>query len=114
MHIFDIKPNSLQSKWDQQSQLYQKRFRQLDEEKIGFYNKMNTIAREQKEAADKLKPHGRLYLSWGVLWSPWPVGGGAGLMYQTKYNFQYGAKVYYGRNGTTVETSMHFPLSIRF
>lgn len=105
--------NSLQNNWDKQSQLYQNRFKQLEQEKLGFYNKINTLAKEGKEAADKLKPHGKLYLSWGVMWSPWPIAGGAGLMYQTKYSFQYGVKFYYGNKGTIVETSMHFPLSIK-
>lgn len=106
--------NNLQIKWDRQDQLYQKRFKQLEAEKLGFYNKVNTLAKEQKEVVDKLKPHGKLYLSWSVLWAPWPIAGGAGLMYQTKYSFQYGVKVYYGNNGSIFETSMHFPLSIRF
>lgn len=105
--------NSLQSNWDKQNQLYQNRFKQLEQEKLGFYNKINSLAKEGKEAADKLKPHGKLYLSWGVMWSPWPIAGGAGLMYQTKYSFQYGVKFYYGNKGTIVETSMHFPLSIK-
>lgn len=106
--------NNFQKKLDEQNAIYQKRFKQLDAEKLGFYNKMQSFAAQAKEATDKLKPHGRLYLSWGVLWSPWPVGAGGGLMYQTKYNFQYGLKAYYGKGGTTVETSMHFPLSIKF
>lgn len=105
--------SNLQNNWDKQSQLYQNRFKQLEQEKLGFYNKINTLAKEGKEAADKLKPHGKLYLSWGVMWSPWPIAGGAGLMYQTKYAFQYGVKFYYGDKGTIVETSMHFPLSIK-
>lgn len=106
--------NALQDKQDKQNQLYQNRFKQLEQEKLGFFNKINSLAKEGKEAADKLKPHGKLYLSWGVLWSRWPIAGGAGLMYQTKYSFQYGAKVYYSDRGTIVETSMHFPLSIKF
>jgi hypothetical protein len=105
--------NNLGKKWDNQSQLYEKRFKQLNDEKLGFYNKINSLAKDAKEATDKLKPHGRLYLSWGVLWSPWPIAAGAGVMYQTKSYFQYGAKIYYGNRGTIVETSMHFPLSIK-
>jgi hypothetical protein len=105
--------NHLAKKWEDQTQVYDKRFKQLNEEKLGFYNKINSLAKEAKEATDKLKPHGRLYLSWGVLWSPWPIAAGGGLMYQTKYSFQYGLSVYYGNTGTIVETSMHFPLSIK-
>lgn len=105
--------NKLGLKWESQVQLYEKRFKQLNEEKLGFYNRINSLAKEAKDATDKLKPHGRLYLSWGVLWSPWPVAAGAGIMYQTKSYFQYGAKIYYGNRGTIVETTMNFPLSIK-
>ena len=105
--------NALQYKLKQQDGLYQSRFKQLNEEKLGFYNKMNALAKQQKEVADKFKPHGRLYLSWGVLWSPWPIAAGAGIMYQTKHYFQYGATIYYGDRGTIVGTTMHFPLSIK-
>lgn len=106
--------NSLQRNWEKQNQLYQNRFKQLEEEKLGFYNKINSLAKEGKDAAAELKPHGKLFLSWSVLWSPWPIAGGAGLMYQTKYSFQYGAKIYYSNRGPIVETSMHFPLSLKF
>lgn len=106
--------DALRKKMDDQGFLYQNRITQLGVEKSSMYNKMQSLATQAKDATDKLKPHGRLYLSWGVLWSPWPVGAGVGLMYQTKRYFQYGAKVYYGNKGTTVETSMHFPLSIKF
>lgn len=106
--------NSLQNKWESQSQLYQNRFKQLEDEKVGFLTKIQSLSSEVKNATDKLEPHGRLYLSWGVLWSPWPSAAGAGFMYQTKKNFIYGAKYYYGNKGGIVETSMHFPLSIKF
>lgn len=106
--------NNLQDKWDKQNQIYLKRFKELDAEKLGFYNKINVLAKEAKDASDKLKPHGRLYLSWGVMWSPWPVAAGAGFMYQNKYNMMYGLKWYYGNQGHMIETSMHFPLSIKF
>src|SRR6478736_182944 len=104
----------LQNKWKQQELTYQNRFKQLEVEQLGFYNKISALTKEQKENAEKLKPHGKLFLSWGVMWSPWPIAGGAGLMYQTKYSFQYGVKFYYGNKGSIVETSMHFPLSIKF
>lgn len=105
--------NNLQNNWDKQNQLYQKRFKQLDEERLGFYNKINSLAKEAKDATDKLNPHGRLYLSWGVIWGPWPKMAGGGFMYQTKYNLQYGLKWYYGNQGHMVETSMYFPFSIK-
>lgn len=67
--------NNLQNSWDKQSQLYQKRFKELDAEKLGFYNKINTLAKAQQEAIDKLKPHGQLYFSWGgVVWPVAPNG----------------------------------------
>lgn len=106
--------NNLQSQWEKQNQLYQKRFKELDQEKLGFYNKINTLAKAQQEAVDKLKPHGRLYLTWGVLWHYLPTAAGAGLMYQNKRNLIWGITCYYGQNGTTIETNIHFPLSLKF
>lgn len=106
--------NKLQDNWDKQNQLYQKRFKELDAEKLGFYNKINSLAKEQQKAADQLKPHGRLYLSGGILWSPVPVGIGAGFMYQNKRNIMWGAKWYYGKYGQTVETEINLPLSFKF
>ena len=105
--------NVLQDKLKNQDGLYQNRFKQLEEEKLGFYNKINSLAQQQKEVADKLKPHSRLYVSWSVLWHSWPMAAGGGIMYQTKSSFQYGLTVYYGNTGTIFATSMHFPLSIK-
>lgn len=104
----------LQDKLKQQDAFYKGRFKQLNDEKIGFYNRINSLAKQQKEDADKLKPHGRLYVSWAVLWHGWPSYAGAGLLYQTKHNFIYGAKCFYGTNGMLIETTMNFPLSIKF
>jgi hypothetical protein len=106
--------NNLQDKWDKQNQIYLKRFKQLDAEKLGFYNKINALAKEAKDASDKLKPHGRLYLSWEVLFGPWPKMAGGGFMYQTKYNLMYEANWLYGNQGHMVEASIKFPLSIKF
>lgn len=111
--------NKLEDNWNKQSSLYQNRFKKLEEERVGLYNKLTSITAQQKEALDKLKPRGRLYLSWGVLWQPWPVGAGAGLMYQAKNNMVYGLKGYYGiprqekKATTTIETSINFPLSLK-
>lgn len=106
--------NNIQANWDKQTELYQKRFRQLDTEKIDFYNKISALTKQQQDAASKLKPHGTLYLSWGVLWRPWPIGAGGGFMYQNKRNLIYGLKGYYGQGGTTVEMTINFPLSLKF
>lgn len=106
--------NSLQDNWDKQTKIYQNRFKELDTERLGFYNKINSLAKEQQKAIDKLKPHGRLYLSWGVLFQPYPIGAGAGLLYQNKYNLIWGAKYYYTKYGYQVETTINFPLSLRF
>lgn len=105
--------NNLQNNWDKQNQLYQKRFKELDAEKLGFYNKINTLAKAQQDAIDKLKPHGRLYLSTGIIWGPWPKMIGGGILYQNKRNLLLGAKWYYGNQGQMVETSINFPLSLR-
>jgi len=106
--------NSLQNNWDNQNKIYLKRFKELDAEKLGFYNKINALAKEAKDASDKLKPHGRLYLSWDVLFGPWPKMAGGGFMYQTKYNIMYEANWLYGNQGHMVEASIKFPLSIKF
>lgn len=106
--------NKLERKWTDQNRLYDKRFKQLSEEKLGLYNKVNALAKEAKNAADKLQPHGKLYLSWGVLWKPFPWAGGAGLLYQSKYNIIYGAKWYYSSQGHIIETTINFPLSVKF
>lgn len=106
--------NKLQENWDRHEKLYQNRFKEIEVERLRFNNKISTLAKQQQDAIDKLKPHGRLYLSWGVLWSPWPVSVGGGLMYQNKRNLIYGLKWYYGRGGTTIETTLNFPLSLRF
>jgi len=106
--------NNLQSSWDKQTAIYQKRFKELDAEKLGFYNKISTLAKAQQESIDKLKPHGRLYLTWGVLWKYWPTAAGAGLMYQNKRNLIIGATWYYGNQGTIIQTTINFPLSLKF
>ena len=67
-----------------------------------------------KKMQDILKPKGRLYLSWGIIWGPLPKMAGAGLMYQTPRNMILGAKWYYGASGQMVETNVNFPLSLRF
>lgn len=108
----DVK--NLQFANDNQVGLYQKRFKELDEEKLGFTNKITTLLKQQKEYTDKLQPHGRLYLSWGVLWSYWPSAAGAGFMYQNKRNLLWGGMVYYGTSGYTIQTTINFPLSLRF
>lgn len=104
----------LESKQKGQDKIYQNRFKELDQEKLGFYNKINTLAKAQQEAVDKLKPHGRLYLTWGVLWNYWPTAAGAGIMYQNKRNLIWGLTWYYGNKGTTIQTTINFPLSLRF
>jgi len=105
--------NNLQNNWDKQTAIYQKRFKELDAEKLGFYNRINTLAKEQQKVIDQLKPHGRLYLTWGVLWRGLPSAAGAGLMYQNKRNLIWAATWYYGANGTTIQTTINFPLSLK-
>lgn len=105
--------NNLERKWTDQNNLFTKRFKQLEDEKTSFYNKMNSLAKEGKDAADKLTPHGRLYLSWAVVCGPWPKMAGAGFLYQTKYNMMYEANWLYGSQGHMVYASMKFPLSIK-
>lgn len=90
------------------------RIRELETSNMQITSNYKSLLDSTSRFQDKNKPHGRLYLSWGVLWSPWPVAAGAGLMYQNKRNLIWGAKCYYGKGGTTVETSINFPLSLKF
>jgi predicted nuclease with TOPRIM domain len=106
--------NKLEDNWNKQSGLYQNRFKKLEEERVGLYNRIASITAQQKEQLDKLKPRGRLYLSWGVLWQGWPSAAGAGLMYQTPRNMIFGVMGYYGAGKTTIGTTINFPLSLKF
>jgi hypothetical protein len=111
---YKVDINALESSQEKQNQLYQSRFKELELQKNGFINKIASLAEQERDAIDKLKPRGRLYLSWGVLWRPWPVAAGMGLMYQNKRNLIWGLKGYYGQGGTTVETNINIPLSLNF
>lgn len=104
----------IQNSWNKQEALYQKRFKEIEIERLGFNNKIRSLAKQQQEYIDKLKPHGRLYLSWGVLFQPWPKYAGVGLMYQNKRNLIWGAMWYYGDKGHVVQTIINFPLSLKF
>lgn len=105
--------NALEANWRKQNELYQKQFKAIDQERLGFYSKVQTLAQQQQKELDKLKPHGRLYLSWGVLWGFVPKMAGAGLLYQNKHNLLIGATWYYGANGHMLETTLNFPLSFK-
>lgn len=85
----------------------------VERERDDFRSKVDSLTLIQKGSISNIRPKGRLYLSWGVLWSPWPVAAGAGLLYQTTRNVLFGVKGYYGPNKTTVETSINFPLSLK-
>lgn len=108
----DVK--NLQLNNDKQIDLYQQRFKELNAEKLGFTNKITSLLQEQKKYSDKLQPRGRLYLSWGVLFKPWPKYAGAGMMYQNKRNLIIGAMWYYGDAGHMIQTTINFPLSLKF
>ncbi len=63
---------------------------------------------------NSIKPKGKMYLSWGVLWRnyvPWAAG--VGLMYQNKRSVIFGASWYYNSQGTLIQTNIHFPLSFK-
>jgi len=106
--------NNLQDNWDKQNALYQKQFKSQADERLKFLTQIQSLSKEAKTAANKLEPHGKLYLSWGVMFGPWPKMAGGGLMYQTKYNMMYEANWFYGNQGHMVEASLKFPLSIKF
>lgn len=106
--------NNFDRKLKDQTDLFKNRFKQLESEKDSLYFKMNSLANEGKKETDKIKPQGRLYLSWAIVAGPWPKMAGAGFMYQTKYNMMYEANWLYGNQGHMVYASMKFPLSIKF
>lgn len=90
------------------------RIRDLETANVKLTSNYRSLIDSSKRFQDKLKPRGRLYLSWGVLYYPWPKAAGMGLMYQTKRNLIIGGMWYYGTQGHMVETNIHFPLSLRF
>lgn len=90
------------------------RTKEVERERDVYYNQVDSFRKAHEKVASKIEPRGRLYLSWGVLWSPLPVAAGGGLMYQNKRNLIYGLKGYYGKGGTTIETTINFPLSLKF
>lgn len=103
---------------DNQEQIYKGQLNVKD-------NRINHLEKANKEVTSSymaliditkqsVRPKGRMYLSWGVMWGPLPKMAGAGLMYQTPRNMILGAKWYYGAQGHMVETNMNFPLSLRF
>lgn len=89
------------------------RLTQVEKERDAFRFSVDSINNIQKKAINSIKPRGRLYLSWGVLWSYWPTAAGGGLMYQTPRNMIFGLKGYYGAGKTTIETTINFPLSLK-
>lgn len=90
------------------------RIKDLETANVKLTSNYRSLIDSSKRFQDKLKPRGRLYLSWGVLWSALPQYAGAGLMYQTKRNLIIGGMCYYGTQGYLIETNIHFPLSLRF
>ena len=105
--------NDWSKKYERETSLLQNRISKVESERDVFHHKVDSFATVQKTAVNKIKQRGRLYLSWGVLYQPWPKYAGAGFMYQTKNNMIYGAKWYYGTGGQVVETTINFPLSLR-
>lgn len=105
---------------DNQEQIYKSKL-SVKDNSINYLEKANKVLTSSykslidsaKKVQDVLKPRGRLYLSWSVLWRPWPIAAGGGLMYQNRRNLIFGLRGYYGPDGTTVETSMNFPLSFK-
>ena len=91
------------------------RIRDLETANVKLTSNYRSLIDSSKQFQDKIKPRGRLYLSWGVLWKDYvPWAAGAGLMYQTKRNLIIGASWYYNSQGHMVQTNIHFPLSLRF
>lgn len=108
------------SEKDKQEQLYKgqlnlkdNRIRSLESSNNSLTRSYSSLLDSSKRFQDTFAPRGRLYLSWGVLFAPWPQSAGAGLMYQDKRNVIFGGMWYYGTQGHMVEANIHFPLSFR-
>lgn len=97
-----------------ETSVLENRTKEVEKERDNYFHQVDSLNKIQKQKVSKMEPHGRFYLSWGVLWRPWPVGVGGGFMYQNKRNLILGLKGYYGLGGTTVETNVNFPLSLKF
>lgn len=100
-------------KYNKETSLLLSRLKQVEAERNDYYHTIDSLTDKQEKAVEKIKQKGRLYLSWGVQWKPWPSYAGAGLLYQTKRNMLYGAKWYYGTHGHMLETTINFPLSLK-
>lgn len=104
-------------KYERETMLIQNRYKAVEKERDAYFRKVDSLTNAQGKSISKIKPSGRLYLSWGVLWSPLPQYAGAGIMYQTPRNMIFGLKGYYGVSGdkksTLVETTINFPLSLK-
>jgi hypothetical protein len=106
------------NKYNKETKRLEDRLIQIKEERDGYYNKVDSLTKIQSKSIAQIKPTGRLYFSWGVLWSPLPIAAGGGIMYQTPRNIIFGLKGYYGvtksmSNKTTIETTINFPLSFK-
>jgi len=106
--------NDLTSKWDQQDNIYKNRINELGAEKKLLSDSIGILNESQQKNIKQLEPHRKMYLSGGVLWHPWPWGVGAGLLYKNKKDVIWGAKWYYSSQGQLIETTINFPLSLRF
>lgn len=93
--------------------LQEKRINQLGQQNTQLASTLQDCISISKTTEKKLAPHGQLYFSWGVLWSPYPVAGGLGFVYQNKYKLSYGVKWYYGHYGQMIETEVNMPLSLK-
>lgn len=100
-------------KFKKETDLISNRLMQVERERDDYHFQVDSLTLIQKKSINSIKPKGRLYLSWGVLWNGWPSAAGAGLMYQTPRNMIFGVMGYYGAGKTTIGTTINFPLSLR-
>lgn len=105
--------NDWAAKYKRETDRINNRVVEVEKERNAYRFSVDSITNIQRKAVSSIRPKGRLYLSWGVLWSYWPTAAGGGLMYQTPRNMIFGLKGYYGAGKTTIETTINFPLSLR-
>lgn len=100
-------------KYERETGLLNNRIYKIEKERDDYYNKVDSLTKAQGRSIDKIRPKGRLYLSWGVIFGPHPRMAGAGVLYQNKRNVIWGGLWYYGTQGHMLQTTINFPLSFK-
>lgn len=107
--------HELDSAHQNKEQLQDNRIKQLGQERDAVRLTLNDCLAAAQRQNKLLKPRGKMLLSISALWSDQilPHGVGGGLIYQDKYNRQYGISVYGTNVGRLTTALLNLPLSFR-